>query len=89
MSKRPKQHLTIDLDGTVLEDVNLLTRTGVRLQVVTWDELPHLLYKIGSRETWDRITWTEFRRLSTGENLRKVLPWWEEKPKFIEGERQE
>jgi hypothetical protein len=80
--RKPKQHLTIELDGQVLEDVNLLSRTGVRLRIVPWDELPHILYTVGAREAWDRIQWDEFRRLATGEDLRKVLPWWDKEPKF-------
>jgi len=68
---------------TDLNDINLLTDKGVRLRIVTWDQLPHLIYKLGNgNASWDRIEWDEFRRLAVGEDLGKVLPWWDKAPKF-------
>ena len=67
---------------TDLNDVNLLTDKGVRLRIVTWDQLPHLMFRMGKLDGWDRIQWDEFRRLAVGEDLRKVLPWWDKAPKF-------
>lgn len=65
-----------------LNDVNLLTDKGVRLRIVTWDALPHLMYRMGQLDGWDRIQWDEFRRLAVGEDLMKVLPWFNKAPKF-------
>lgn len=66
-----------------LNDINLPTDKGVRLRIVPWDALPHLIYKMGNGcASWDRIQWDEFRRLAVGEDLMKVLPWFNKAPRF-------
>jgi len=65
----------VEPEVKVPNDVNILSYTGARLRIVYWDQLPHLLYKMGDRECWHRITWEEFRKILMGGWVSDIMPW--------------